>query len=137
MAPTPCIPCCLVVTDRKLLTCHQDCQTSFFRSLGSADICDVTTVCVEANKEYCVIVSGCLKVLMINEPVMCEVAFFKDLFINFYTKLLPILSFCFVGRNLQRIALSSSLHGSCISVDVKREIDCWRCWTTHGKPFSR
>ncbi|XP_062283015.1 pleckstrin homology domain-containing family M member 2 [Scomber scombrus] len=55
VAPTPCIPCCLVVTDRKLLTCHQDCQTSFFRSLGSADISDVTTVCVEANKEYCVI----------------------------------------------------------------------------------
>uniref|UniRef100_A0A674E3S7 Pleckstrin homology domain-containing family M member 2 n=1 Tax=Salmo trutta TaxID=8032 RepID=A0A674E3S7_SALTR len=31
VAPTPCIPCCLVVTDRELLTCHQDCQTSFFR----------------------------------------------------------------------------------------------------------
>uniref|UniRef100_A0A4W6BN79 Pleckstrin homology domain containing, family M (with RUN domain) member 2 n=1 Tax=Lates calcarifer TaxID=8187 RepID=A0A4W6BN79_LATCA len=55
VAPTPCIPCCLVVTDRKLLTCHQDCQTSFFRSLGSADICDVTAVSLEANKEYCVI----------------------------------------------------------------------------------
>lgn len=58
VAPTPCIPCCLVVTDRKLLTCHQDCQTSFFRSLGSVDICDVTAVSVEADKEYCVIVSG-------------------------------------------------------------------------------
>ncbi|XP_008293492.1 pleckstrin homology domain-containing family M member 2 [Stegastes partitus] len=55
LAPTPCIPCCLVVTDKKLLTCHQDCQTSFFRSLGSADICDVTTVSLEADKEYCVI----------------------------------------------------------------------------------
>uniref|UniRef100_A0AAQ4RGU4 Pleckstrin homology domain-containing family M member 2 n=1 Tax=Gasterosteus aculeatus aculeatus TaxID=481459 RepID=A0AAQ4RGU4_GASAC len=55
VAPAPCIPCCLVMTDRKLLTCHQDCQTSFFRSLGSADICDVTSVSVEANKEYCVI----------------------------------------------------------------------------------
>ncbi|XP_034551330.1 pleckstrin homology domain-containing family M member 2 isoform X2 [Notolabrus celidotus] len=55
LAPTPCIPCCLVVTDGKLLTCHQDCQTSFFRSLGSADICDVTAVSLEANKEYCVI----------------------------------------------------------------------------------
>lgn len=58
VAPTPCIPCCLVVTDRKLLTCHQDCQTSFFRSLGSVDICDITAVMVEANKQYCVIVSG-------------------------------------------------------------------------------
>lgn len=55
VAPTPCIPCCLVMTDGKLLTCHQDCQTSFFRSLGSADICDVTAVSMEANKEYCVI----------------------------------------------------------------------------------
>ncbi|KAL6120007.1 plekhm2 [Pungitius sinensis] len=55
VAPAPCIPCCLVMTDRKLLTCHQDCQTSFFRSLGSTDICDVTSVSVEANKEYCVI----------------------------------------------------------------------------------
>ncbi|KAM9855841.1 pleckstrin homology domain-containing family M member 2 [Aulostomus maculatus] len=55
VAPTPCIPCCLVVTDRKLLTCHQDCQTSFFRSLGSADICDVTAVSLKANREYCVI----------------------------------------------------------------------------------
>ncbi|XP_061910519.1 pleckstrin homology domain-containing family M member 2 isoform X2 [Entelurus aequoreus] len=55
VAPTPCIPCCLVVTDSKLLTCHQDCQTSFFRSLGSADICDIMAVSVEAAMEYCVI----------------------------------------------------------------------------------
>ncbi|XP_069550138.1 pleckstrin homology domain-containing family M member 2 isoform X1 [Brachyistius frenatus] len=55
VAPTPCIPCCLVVTDKKLLTCHQDCQTSFFRSLGCADICDVTSVSLETDKEYCVI----------------------------------------------------------------------------------
>ncbi|KAM3617440.1 uncharacterized protein V6R79_006178 [Siganus canaliculatus] len=55
VVPTPCIPCCLVVSDRKLLTCHQDCQTSFFRSLGSVDICDVTSVSVEADKQYCVI----------------------------------------------------------------------------------
>ncbi|XP_077369739.1 pleckstrin homology domain-containing family M member 2 isoform X2 [Festucalex cinctus] len=54
-APTPCIPCCLVVTDSRLLTCHQDCQTSFFRSLGSADICDVEAVSLEADVEYCVI----------------------------------------------------------------------------------
>ncbi|KAM6977012.1 pleckstrin homology domain-containing family M member 2 [Aplochiton taeniatus] len=55
VAPAPCIPCCLVVTDRKLLTCHQDCQTSFFRSLGAADLCDVTSVSLEADKEYCVV----------------------------------------------------------------------------------
>ncbi|XP_066528613.1 pleckstrin homology domain-containing family M member 2 isoform X2 [Hoplias malabaricus] len=55
VAPTPCIPCCLVLTDRKILTCHQDCQTSFFRSLGGVDVSDVTAVCLEENKEYCVI----------------------------------------------------------------------------------
>ncbi|XP_019746514.1 pleckstrin homology domain-containing family M member 2 isoform X2 [Hippocampus comes] len=54
-APIPCIPCCLVVTDSRLLTCHQDCQTSFFRLLGSADICDVEAVSLEADVEYCVI----------------------------------------------------------------------------------
>ncbi|XP_057682140.1 pleckstrin homology domain-containing family M member 2 isoform X2 [Corythoichthys intestinalis] len=54
-APTTCIPCCLVVTNSKLLTCHQDCQTSFFRSLGSADICDVKAVSLEVDMEYCVI----------------------------------------------------------------------------------
>ncbi|XP_072553097.1 pleckstrin homology domain-containing family M member 2 isoform X2 [Salminus brasiliensis] len=55
VAPTPCIPCCLVLTDKKLLTCHQDCQTSFFRSLGGADISDVTAICLEEDKEYCVL----------------------------------------------------------------------------------
>ncbi|KAM9445342.1 pleckstrin homology domain-containing family M member 2 isoform 2-T2 [Clarias gariepinus] len=55
IAPAPCMPCCLVLTDQKLLTCHQDCQTSFFRSLGAADVSDVTAVCLEEDKEYCVI----------------------------------------------------------------------------------
>uniref|UniRef100_A0A8C7J270 Pleckstrin homology domain-containing family M member 2 n=1 Tax=Oncorhynchus kisutch TaxID=8019 RepID=A0A8C7J270_ONCKI len=55
--PTPCIPCCLVVTDRELLTCHQDCQTSFFRSLGGAELSDISSVSLEDDKEYCVVVS--------------------------------------------------------------------------------
>uniref|UniRef100_A0A8C2BKD0 Pleckstrin homology domain-containing family M member 2 n=1 Tax=Cyprinus carpio TaxID=7962 RepID=A0A8C2BKD0_CYPCA len=55
VAPALCIPCCLVLTDRKLLTCHQDCQTSFFRSLGGADLNDITAVFLEEDKEYCVI----------------------------------------------------------------------------------
>ncbi|XP_053704571.1 pleckstrin homology domain-containing family M member 2 isoform X3 [Synchiropus splendidus] len=55
VAPTPCIPCCLVVTDKALLTCHQDCQTSFFRSLGSVEISDVISVSLSADEEYCVI----------------------------------------------------------------------------------
>nr|XP_015192683.1 PREDICTED: pleckstrin homology domain-containing family M member 2 isoform X3 [Lepisosteus oculatus] len=54
-APTPCIPCCLVLTDRKMFVCHEDCQTSFFRSLGSAELADVRAVRVESDREYCVI----------------------------------------------------------------------------------
>ncbi|TRZ02470.1 hypothetical protein DNTS_030294 [Danionella cerebrum] len=54
-SPAPCIPCCFVLTDRKLLTCHQDCQTGFFRSLGGAELSDVIAVSVEEDKEYCVI----------------------------------------------------------------------------------
>ncbi|KAK6472371.1 pleckstrin homology domain-containing family M member 2-like [Huso huso] len=53
--PIPCIPCCLVLTDRKLFTCHEDCQTSFFRSLGGSELIDVTAVCTETGKEYCII----------------------------------------------------------------------------------
>ncbi|CAL8400738.1 unnamed protein product [Boreogadus saida] len=54
-SPTPCIPCCLVLTAGQLLTCHQDCQTSFFRSLGMADLSDVTGVRLEAAQQYCVV----------------------------------------------------------------------------------
>lgn len=76
VAPTPCIPCCLVVTDRKLLTCHQDCQTSFFRSLGSVDVCDVTAVRLEAKKQYCVIVSCCL--IRLRLWVICSLLLHMD-----------------------------------------------------------
>ncbi|XP_023687149.1 pleckstrin homology domain-containing family M member 2-like isoform X3 [Paramormyrops kingsleyae] len=55
VAPPPSIPCCLVLTDRKLLTCHQDCQTNFFRLLGGAELHDITAICLEMDKEYCVI----------------------------------------------------------------------------------
>ncbi|KAG7256209.1 hypothetical protein CRUP_032644 [Coryphaenoides rupestris] len=54
-SPTPCIPCCLVLTDSQLLTCHQDCQTSFFRSLGAAQLCDITSVRLQADQQYCVV----------------------------------------------------------------------------------
>ncbi|XP_032498843.1 pleckstrin homology domain-containing family M member 2 isoform X2 [Phocoena sinus] len=49
------IPCCLVVTDGRLFTCHEDCQTSFFRSLGTAQLADISTVSTEPGKEYCVL----------------------------------------------------------------------------------
>ncbi|KAM6046554.1 pleckstrin homology domain-containing family M member 2 isoform 2-T2 [Chlamydotis macqueenii] len=55
VAPTPCVPCCLVLTDQKAFTCHEDCQTSFFRSLGTAELTDVTAVSTAAGKEYCVL----------------------------------------------------------------------------------
>ncbi|XP_021568045.1 pleckstrin homology domain-containing family M member 2 [Carlito syrichta] len=55
VAPSPCIPCCLVLTNSRLFTCHEDCQTSFFRSLGTAKLADISTVSTEPGKEYCVL----------------------------------------------------------------------------------
>ncbi|XP_058160319.1 pleckstrin homology domain-containing family M member 2 isoform X4 [Dasypus novemcinctus] len=55
VAPSPCIPCCLVITDDRLLTCHEDCQTGFFRSLGTAKLADISAICTEPGKEYCVL----------------------------------------------------------------------------------
>ncbi|XP_058531582.1 pleckstrin homology domain-containing family M member 2 isoform X2 [Ochotona princeps] len=55
VAPSPCIPCCLVITDDRIFTCHEDCQTSFFRSLGTAKLADVSAVSLEPGKEYCIL----------------------------------------------------------------------------------
>ncbi|XP_064445944.1 pleckstrin homology domain-containing family M member 2 isoform X3 [Mirounga angustirostris] len=55
VTPSPCIPCCLVITDDRLFTCHEDCQTSFFRSLGTAKLADISAVATEPDKEYCVL----------------------------------------------------------------------------------
>ncbi|KAM4871967.1 pleckstrin homology domain-containing family M member 2 isoform 2-T2 [Thomomys bottae] len=55
LAPSPCVPCCLVITEDRLFTCHEDCQTSFFRSLGTARLADVSAVSTEPGKEYCVL----------------------------------------------------------------------------------
>lgn len=57
VAPSPCIPCCLVVTADRLFTCHEDCQTSFFRSLGTAKLADISAVSADPGREYCVLVS--------------------------------------------------------------------------------
>ncbi|XP_048374898.1 pleckstrin homology domain-containing family M member 2 isoform X2 [Sphaerodactylus townsendi] len=55
-APTPCVPCCLVLTEQKLFTCHEDCQTSFFRSLATVELANVASVSVEAgHAEYCIL----------------------------------------------------------------------------------
>ncbi|XP_067826633.1 pleckstrin homology domain-containing family M member 2 isoform X3 [Heptranchias perlo] len=53
VAPSPCIPCCLVVTDRMVFTCHEDSQTSFFRSLGSTKLTSVSSVSTSPSREYC------------------------------------------------------------------------------------
>uniref|UniRef100_A0A8D2KWN9 Pleckstrin homology domain-containing family M member 2 n=1 Tax=Varanus komodoensis TaxID=61221 RepID=A0A8D2KWN9_VARKO len=53
--PAPCVPCCLVVTEQKIFTCHEDCQTSFFRSLATAELGDVASVSLEAGREYCIV----------------------------------------------------------------------------------
>ncbi|XP_005081145.1 pleckstrin homology domain-containing family M member 2 isoform X1 [Mesocricetus auratus] len=55
VAPSPCIPCCLVITEDRLFTCHEDCQTSFFRSLGMARLADISAISTELGKEYCVL----------------------------------------------------------------------------------
>ncbi|XP_067873469.1 LOW QUALITY PROTEIN: pleckstrin homology domain-containing family M member 2 [Heterodontus francisci] len=53
VAPSPCIPCCLVVTDRMVFTCHEDSQTSFFRLLGSTELTSVSSVSTSPSREYC------------------------------------------------------------------------------------
>lgn len=55
VVPIPCIPCCLIVTDDKVFTCHEDCQTFFFRSLGKVELPDVESVSTEPGKEYCIV----------------------------------------------------------------------------------
>ncbi|KAM3824245.1 pleckstrin homology domain-containing family M member 2 isoform 2-T2 [Vipera latastei] len=58
VAPAPCVPCCLVVTEQKVFTCHEDCQTSFFRSLATAELAEVASVSTEAGREYCLLLPG-------------------------------------------------------------------------------
>ncbi|XP_070615534.1 pleckstrin homology domain-containing family M member 2 isoform X4 [Erythrolamprus reginae] len=55
VAPAPCVPCCLVLTEQKLFTCHEDCQTSFFRSLATAELAEVASVSTEPGREYCLL----------------------------------------------------------------------------------
>lgn len=56
-----CLACCLILTPQKILMCHEDVQTSFFRTLGSANVVDVTAITEDPFvKTYCVLVSGCM-----------------------------------------------------------------------------
>ncbi|KAK3602738.1 hypothetical protein CHS0354_017184 [Potamilus streckersoni] len=51
-----CLTCCLVLTSQKLMMCHEDLQTSFIRTLGSASLVDITAVLTDPTcKSFCVL----------------------------------------------------------------------------------
>ncbi|KAL3861362.1 hypothetical protein ACJMK2_007398 [Sinanodonta woodiana] len=51
-----CLTCCLVLTSQKLMMCHEDLQTSFIRTLGSASLVDITAVLTDPTcKTFCVL----------------------------------------------------------------------------------
>ncbi|XP_064642371.1 pleckstrin homology domain-containing family M member 2-like [Lineus longissimus] len=51
-----CLACCLVLTQNKVLMCHEDVQTNFFRTLGSGDIEDITAITTDPGaRTYCII----------------------------------------------------------------------------------
>ena len=53
-----CLPCCCVLTTSKVLMCHEDVQTNFVRTLGSANVTDTTAILVDSGApHYCVLVS--------------------------------------------------------------------------------
>ena len=53
-----CLPCCCVLTTSKILMCHEDVQTNFVRTLGSANVTDTTSILVDSGTPYyCVLVS--------------------------------------------------------------------------------
>ncbi|XP_052213431.1 pleckstrin homology domain-containing family M member 2-like [Dreissena polymorpha] len=41
---TSCVPCCAVISKYQLLMCHEDLETNFMRTLGSANLHDVTSM---------------------------------------------------------------------------------------------
>ncbi|XP_070561813.1 pleckstrin homology domain-containing family M member 2-like [Ptychodera flava] len=54
--PSPCLPCCMILDKKKLITCHEDIQTGFFRCLGSCRIEDIGGISVDPdNKYYCIV----------------------------------------------------------------------------------
>ncbi|XP_059157608.1 pleckstrin homology domain-containing family M member 2-like [Physella acuta] len=51
-----CVPCCAVLACANLFLCHEDLQTKFFRTLGRAQVVDVTSIRIdEEDPTYCVI----------------------------------------------------------------------------------
>ena len=54
---TGCMSCCLVLSPQKILMCHEDLQSSFYRTLGSASVVDITSILQDpVVKMYCVLV---------------------------------------------------------------------------------
>ncbi|XP_053379743.1 pleckstrin homology domain-containing family M member 2-like isoform X2 [Mercenaria mercenaria] len=52
-----CVPCCMVLSKQKLLMCHEDLDTNFIRTLGSANLHDITSVLHDdLHKSYIVLV---------------------------------------------------------------------------------
>lgn len=54
-----CLACCVILSQTKIFMCHEDLQTNFFRTLGSANVEDVTAVLTTgvsqaASSPYCV-----------------------------------------------------------------------------------
>ncbi|CAL1531302.1 unnamed protein product [Lymnaea stagnalis] len=51
-----CVPCCSVLSCSRLFMCHEDLQTKFFRTLGRAQVEDITSLRLSAeDSTYCVI----------------------------------------------------------------------------------
>ncbi|CAI9740620.1 Hypothetical predicted protein [Octopus vulgaris] len=51
-----CIGCCVLLSQNKLLMCHEDLQTNFFRTLGSANLEDVTAILQDSQiSSYCIL----------------------------------------------------------------------------------
>ena len=62
-APSPCQPCCAVTTSQKLLICHEDCQTNFYRLLAGAAIHDISQLTTDPQDgTYVIVVSNFLGV---------------------------------------------------------------------------
>ena len=56
---TSCVPCCMLVSKFKLLVCHEDLETNFIRTLGAANLHDITALLVDPhNTSYLILVQS-------------------------------------------------------------------------------
>ncbi|XP_072036604.1 LOW QUALITY PROTEIN: pleckstrin homology domain-containing family M member 2-like [Amphiura filiformis] len=53
---SPCQPCCSIIAQNKVLICHEDCQTNFYRCLASCNITDISSIAVDQHvQEYVIL----------------------------------------------------------------------------------